>query len=73
MIKLLCPLTYSFLLSDEFCTKKAIVLSILLPKKQRRGGENIERASQVTDHSALLRQNARALVNQVVFYIPLIL
>ena len=39
---------------------------------KRGGGTNKEQGS-ATEHSALLRHNARALANQIVRYIPLIL
>jgi hypothetical protein len=39
----------------------------------KRGGGAEKEQNRATDHSALLRHNARALANQIVCYITLIL
>jgi hypothetical protein len=68
-------LVYSFLLSDTFCILKAVLfLFLFLAKKQRRsGGKKQKEQGSATDHIALLGHITRALANQIVGYIPLIL
>jgi hypothetical protein len=59
------------LLSDIFYFKCSRVLFIFWQKSE--AGKIQKEPVIATDHSALLRHNARALANQIVCYIPLIM
>jgi hypothetical protein len=65
---LLCSFSLFLLASGKFWILKALLFCLYFWLKSR-GKEK----GSATDHSALLRHNARALANQVIYYIPLIL